>query len=62
VARFVSRRQASRASRGKWFCSELAFAAARKGGVHLLKNVEPWEVSPGGLSRSPLLTKITEDE
>lgn len=58
VVRFVSRRQASRKESGKWFCSELVFAALQKGGVDLLERVEPWEVSPGLLSKSPLLTKV----
>lgn len=46
VLRFVSRRQASRESSGKWFCSELVFAAFRKAGINLLARVEPWAVSP----------------
>lgn len=56
VARFISRRQASRRTSGKWFCSELVFAALQKAGVNLLERTEPWEVSPGMLARSPLLT------
>lgn len=59
VARFISRRQESRKSRGKWFCSELVFAAFQHAGVDLLARCEPWEVSPGLLSRSPLLTEST---
>lgn len=55
VARFVSRRQESRKSSGKWFCSELVFAALQKAGVNLLARCEPWEVSPALLSKSPLL-------
>ena len=55
VARFISRRQASRRTSGKWFCSELVFAALQKAGVDLLARTEPWEVSPGQLARSPLL-------
>lgn len=55
VARFVSRRQASRATAEKWFCSELVFAAFAHAGVHLLRATEPWEVSPGLLARAPAL-------
>lgn len=55
VARFLSRRQQDRASRRKWFCSELVFAAFRHAGVSLLRATEPWEVSPGLLARSPAL-------
>ena len=55
VARFLSRRQESRKSRGRWFCSELVFAAFAQGGVNLLERTQPWEVSPGMLARSPLL-------
>lgn len=55
VARFVSRRQESRPSSGKWFCSELCYAALLHAGVPLLRCTEPWEVSPGLLARSPLL-------
>lgn len=43
-------------SGGKWFCSELAFAAFRFAGINLLARIEPWEVSPPHLSYSPLLT------
>lgn len=60
VARFVSRRQETRKSRGLWFCSELVFAAFKSAGVPLLRGTEPWEVSPGLLARSPLLEPISE--
>lgn len=59
VLRFVSRRQESRASTGKWFCSELVYAAFKEAGVDLLRETEPWEVSPGLLARSPLLRVIS---
>ncbi len=59
VARFVSRRQVNRNDNGKWFCSEYTFAVAQKAGVTLLNNVEPWAVSPGLFSYSPLL-KVAE--
>jgi uncharacterized protein YycO len=55
VARFVTRRDESRASSGKWFCSELVYAAFKQAGVPLLRATEPWEVSPGLLAKSPLL-------
>lgn len=58
VFRFLSRRQETRRSRGKWFCSELVFAAFKRVGIDLLNATEPWEVSPGLLSKSPLLKKI----
>jgi hypothetical protein len=55
VARFLSRRQASRASSLKWFCSEYVFAIFHHAGLDLLARTECWEVSPGLLGRSPLL-------
>ena len=41
--------------RGAWFCSELVFAAIEAGGVTLLRDVPPFQVSPGVLSLSPYL-------
>lgn len=58
VARFITRRQESRASQGKWFCSELVFAACQQAGLRLLRDTDPWEVSPGLLARSPLLVPV----
>lgn len=55
VIRFVTRLQETRRSTGKWFCSELVFAAIQKAGVNLLERIEPWAVSPELLSLSPLL-------
>lgn len=55
VARFLSRRSANRASSGKWFCSELVFAAFAQAGLPLLRDTEAWEVSPELLSKSPYL-------
>jgi len=55
VIRFVTRKQATRKTKGKWFCSELVYAAFQAAGINLLERVEPWEVSPGLLARSPLL-------
>lgn len=60
VFRFVSRRQCQ--YNGKWFCSELVFAAFKMAGINLLERTEPWEVSPGMLSRSPLLTEISLED
>ena len=53
IIRFVSRRYMP--DNDHWFCSELVFTAVREGGVHLLRRIRPSEVSPGGLSTSPLL-------
>lgn len=55
VLRFVSRRQADRKQYGRWFCSELVYAALQHAGVDLFRATEPWEVSPGLLARSSLL-------
>jgi len=55
VARFISRRHMP--PNDKWFCSELVFAAFRFAGIHLLR-AESQEVSPGMLSRSPLITRV----
>ncbi len=53
VARFVTKVPAKENSR--WFCSELSFKIASKGGIRLLERVRSAEVSPGMLSLSPLL-------
>ncbi len=58
VARFLTRRQADRKEAGRWFCSELAFAALKHAGIDLFAATEPWEVSPGLLARSPLLSPV----
>ena len=55
VLRFISRRQATRKTSGKWFCSELVFASYLEAGIALLRDTEPWEVSPELLSKSPYL-------
>lgn len=55
IARFLTRRQEARSSTGKWFCSELVFAALRKAGMVLLARMEPWRVAPGHLEMSPRL-------
>ena len=44
-----------RKSYGKWFCSELVFAAFAKASVPLLSRADAWKVSPVILSYSPLL-------
>lgn len=46
-------------ARGAWFCSELAFAAIEAGGVTLLRDIPPYQVSPGTLSLSPYLIAST---
>lgn len=58
VARFVSRRGPSRRQSGKWFCSELVYAALAHGGIDLLRATAPWEVSPGLLAKSPHLQPL----
>lgn len=55
IARFLSRRQATRRSKNRWFCSELVFAALLRGGARLFERIEPWQVSPGMLSYSTKL-------
>ena len=58
VARFITRRQGAREESGKWFCSELVFAAFAQAGVKLLERIEPWAVSPGMLRLSTRLEEI----
>lgn len=59
VLRFISRRSASRATLGKWFCSELVFAAYIQWGLPLFSDfVEPWMVSPNDLAWTPLARKL----
>ncbi len=55
VLRFISRRQATQESLGRWFCSEYAVAQIVKGGVVPFAETEPWEVSPSMLVRSVML-------
>ena len=55
VARFISRRTESIRTKDKWFCSELVFAAFLHAGLPLLRDTQPWEVSPELLSKSPYL-------
>lgn len=55
VLRFITRKRKSSA---RWFCSELAFAAARAAGTELLRNVDCSQVSPGMLSMSPYLNRV----
>jgi uncharacterized protein YycO len=56
VLRFISRDKLPENDR--WFCSELVFAAFKAAEIELLERVEPWQVSPGMLARSPILTPI----
>ncbi|HRQ87224.1 MAG TPA: hypothetical protein PLA50_00380 [Bacteroidia bacterium] len=55
VLRFVSRRETP--ENGRWFCSELVFAAIQHAGVDLLSRVPAANVSPGMLALSPLLVR-----
>jgi uncharacterized protein YycO len=57
VARFVTRRTESLRTKEKWFCSELVFAAFLHAGLPLLRDTQPWEVSPELLSKSPYLVE-----
>ena len=41
-----------RKSYGKWFCSELVFAAFEKAGINLLERANAWNVSPVMISYS----------
>lgn len=61
VARFVTRKQETRETKGKWFCSELVAAAFQHIGIPLFTHTEPWEVSPGMLARTPRLETLVED-
>jgi len=55
VFRFLSKRKPIPSE--KWFCSDLVFSALEAGGVKLLNNITPQEVSPALLSLSTLLKK-----
>jgi uncharacterized protein YycO len=57
VARFITRRTESTRTKEKWFCSELVFAAFLHAGLPLLRDTQPWEVSPELLSKSPYLVE-----
>jgi uncharacterized protein YycO len=58
---FISRsRVEGHESGGKWFCSELVFAALEAAGRPLLARTEAWEVAPGLLARSPYLTLMEQ--
>lgn len=54
LLRFLTRKQEARKARGKWFCSELVFAAFQDAGIDLLHNIEPYQVSPAHLSWSTI--------
>lgn len=53
VIRFITR--TNMPPNDKWFCSEIVFEAFKEAGINLLERIDPWEVSPGLLSLSPLL-------
>ena len=55
VFRFLTREPVNRASKGKWFCSELAFEAALVARRELLSGVPAWKVPPAWIPMSPLL-------
>ncbi len=56
---FISRsRTEGHESGGKWFCSELVFAALAAAGHAPLARTQAWEVAPGLLARSHLLTLL----
>ncbi len=57
IFRFLTRAKGTEPER--WFCSELVFASFLAAGLHLLAVDEAWRVTPGALSWSPLLKKIT---
>lgn len=61
VMRFVSRRQESRKSQGKWFCSEYVFAISQAAGKPLFANTDPYEVSPRLLHRSTRIIPVGFD-
>lgn len=54
VFRFLTKQKQSKASIGKWFCSELVFATFKKAGIKLLE-CQAWEVTPVHLSQSPII-------
>ena len=55
IFRFISRRRHT--SNDEWICSEWIFRDFLDHCIHLLAETEDWEVSPGLLVRSPLLTR-----
>lgn len=57
VLRFVSRRKSP--ENGRWFCSELVFAALVQTGLPILARIDAAEVSPALLALSPHLCKET---
>lgn len=57
VLRFVSRTSAK--ENGRWFCSELVFAALQHVRIDLLARIEAHNVSPGMLALSHKLHAVT---
>jgi uncharacterized protein YycO len=56
---FVFRRRTQ--NQDRFFCSELIYWACRMAGLELLREVEPWQVSPGELATSPFLEFVREE-
>lgn len=59
VLRFLSRRNKNNPQ--MWFCSKLAFSCFLYGGIELLKRIEPYQVAPVTMVRSPLLSFIRQE-
>lgn len=55
---FLSRMHRGGPDKNRWFCSELAYATVQAAGIDLLRDTEPFLVSPTLLGRSPLLHLI----
>jgi uncharacterized protein YycO len=55
ICRFLTRKKAG--SKGRWFCSELTFAAIDRSRFRLLQRISEWAVNPGHLRLSPFLAR-----
>lgn len=56
---FITRAKQDRKSLGKFFCSELCYAALSKSGINLFNLTKAWEITPDFLKRSVMLRKLT---
>jgi len=56
VVKFITRRKETPSGQDRWFCSELVFSALRAAGIELLMRIPAYQVYPGMLAYSPLLT------